>query len=312
MNVPSPLEAQMNQQLTTEGRLVSRRASRRTDLFPFWLLIPSLVLIGAVLFYPMLEGIIYSFRSGSVAKLGDFVWLENYRRLLASRDFWHALQFSAVFAVFNVIGCYVVGLGLALLLNTNVPARGFFRMALLLPWVIPSVVSMMAWRWMISDETGLVNIMLGWVGIKPIYFLVSEQWAITMVIIIKIWRSFPFMMLSLLAALQTIDHHLYEAAQIDGATPWQSFRFITMPHLWGISSVMWILMTIWTVNDFDTPWLLSQGGPSNATENLILLAYRTTFSQNDVGLSSAIAVVSLILLMILANLLMRRQNAEAA
>jgi ABC-type sugar transport system permease subunit len=299
----------MNQQLSTTGQSVrkAKRSSKR-DFLPLTLLLPSLVLIGIVLFYPMLQGILYSLREGSVAKLGSFVWLENYRRLFSSEDFRHALTFSAIFAFFNVIGCYLMGLGLALLLNRDVPFRGFFRMALLLPWIIPSVVGLMAWRLMISDEYGLVNIMLGWVGIKPIYFLVSEQWTIASVIVIKIWRSFPFMMLSLLAALQTIDHNLYEAAEIDGATRWQSFRFITVPHLWGISVVMWILMTIWTVNDFDTPWLLAQGGPSGATENLILLAYRTTFSQNDVGLGSAIAVVSLILLMILANLLMRRQN----
>jgi ABC-type sugar transport system permease subunit len=299
----------MNRQLSTTGQTVHKtKPSRKTDFLPLTLLLPSLVLIGIVLFYPMLQGILYSLRDGSVAKLGEFVWLENYRRLLSSDDFRQALFFSAVFAFFNVIGCYLLGLGLALLLNRDVPFRGFFRMALLLPWIIPSVVGLMAWRLMISDEYGLINIMLGWLGIKPVYFLVSEFWTITSVIVIKIWRSFPFMMLSLLAALQTIDHNLYEAAEIDGATRWQSFRFITMPHLWGISVVMWILMTIWTVNDFDTPWLLAQGGPSGATENLILLAYRTTFSQNDVGLGSAIAVVSLILLMILANLLMRRQN----
>jgi ABC-type sugar transport system permease subunit len=299
----------MNRQLSTTGQTIQKRKpSRKTDFLPLTLLLPSLVLIGIVLFYPMLQGILYSLRDGSVAKLGEFVWLENYRRLLSSEDFRHALFFSGVFAFFNVIGCYLLGLGLALLLNRDVPFRGFFRMALLLPWIIPSVVGLMAWRLMISDEYGLINIMLGWVGIKPVYFLVSEFWTITSVIVIKIWRSFPFMMLSLLAALQTIDHNLYEAAEIDGATRWQSFRFITMPHLWGISVVMWILMTIWTVNDFDTPWLLAQGGPSGATENLILLAYRTTFSQNDVGLGSAIAVVSLVLLMILANLLMRRQN----
>jgi ABC-type sugar transport system permease subunit len=125
---------------------------------------------------------------------------------------------------------------------------------------------------------------------------------------VKIWRSFPFMMLSLLAALQTIDRNLYEAAQLDGASRWQLFRYITFPHLTGISVVLWILMTIWTVNDFDTPFLLTQGGPSNATENLVLLAFRYTFRSNDVGLGSAVAVVSLIILMVLALILLRQQR----
>ena len=127
-------------------------------------------------------------------------------------------------------------------------------------------------------------------------------------IVIKIWRSFPFMMLSLLAAVQGIDRSLYEAAEIDGATPWQSFLQITMPQLKDISIVLCLLMTIWTVNDFDTPWLLTQGGPASATENLVLLAYRYTFGRNNVGLGSATSFVTLIILMVLVVVLLRRQR----
>ena len=129
-------------------------------------------------------------------------------------------------------------------------------------------------------------------------------------ILIKVWRSFPFMMVSCLAALQSIDQSLYEAAKIDGAGRWQSFRDITFPQITGISVVMWILMTIWSVNDFETPWLLTQGGPSNATENLIVLAYKYTFTRNDVGVGSAIAVVSMVILMTLALLLLRKNESE--
>ena len=127
-------------------------------------------------------------------------------------------------------------------------------------------------------------------------------------IVIKIWRSFPFMMLSLLAAVQGIDRSLYEAAEIDGATPWQSFLQITMPQLKDISIVLCLLMTIWTVNDFDTPWLLTQGGPASATENLVLLAYRYTFGRNNVGLGFATSFVTLIILMVLVVVLLRRQR----
>jgi ABC-type sugar transport system permease subunit len=128
------------------------------------------------------------------------------------------------------------------------------------------------------------------------------------VIVIKIWRSFPFMMLSLLAALQVIDRTLYEAGKIDGASHWQLFRHITMPHLKNISIVQAILMIIWSINDFETPFLLTQGGPANATENLILLSYRYTFGRNDVGLGSAVAILTLIVLMVLSTLMMRQQG----
>ena len=161
-----------------------------------------------------------------------------------------------------MFGSWALGLALALLLNQDIPARGFFRVALLLPWIIPSIVSIVSWRWLISDQTGLVNVALGAFGIRPIYFLSTGRLATFSVIVVKIWRSFPFMMLSLLAALQTINHESYEVASIDGAGSWQSFRFITLPQLMPISIVLWILMTIWSVNDFETPWLLTQGGPS--------------------------------------------------
>jgi multiple sugar transport system permease protein len=128
------------------------------------------------------------------------------------------------------------------------------------------------------------------------------------VIAIKIWRSFPFMMLSLLAALQAIDRSLYEAAALDGASPWNQFRYVTMPQLQNISIVLCLLMTIWTVNDFDTPWLLTQGGPANATENLVLLAYRYTFGRNNVGLGSAVSFVTLVILMLLVVIMLRRQR----
>ena len=128
------------------------------------------------------------------------------------------------------------------------------------------------------------------------------------VIVIKIWRSFPFMMLSLLAALQVIDQTLYEAAKLDGANKWQLFWHITMPHLKNISIVQAILMIIWSINDFETPFLLTQGGPSNATENLILLSYRYTFGRNDVGLGSAVAILTLVILMVLSTIMMRQQR----
>jgi multiple sugar transport system permease protein len=292
-------------------RLSGGRQRRRLDFLPYLLFLPSLALILLINLYPFLTGLYYSLKNGSLLKTGTFVGLANYRDLLSLPDFRHALWFSAIFAICNVVGSYVLGLGLALLLNQNVPGRGFFRVALLLPWIIPSIVSIISWRWMIADQNGLFNVALGWVGVGPIFFLGTGNWAIFSVIMIKVWRSFPFMMVSCLAALQSIDRDLYEAAEIDGAERWQSFRDITLPQIAGISVVMWILMTIWSVNDFETPWLLTQGGPSNATENLIILAYKYTFTRNEVGVGSAIAFVSLIILMTLAILLLRRQREEA-
>ena len=283
---------------------------RRIDFLPYALLVPSIALIVVIILYPLATGLYYSLNEGSLLRLDGFVGLDNYRNLLGMADFRHALLFSGIFAVCSVAGSYVMGLGLALLLNQEIPGRAFFRVALLLPWVIPSIVSIASWRWLIADQNGLVNQALGLVGLGPIFFLSTSDAAMFSVIMIKIWRSFPFMMVSCLAALQSIDRDMYEAARIDGAGRWQSFRDITMPQILGISVVMWILMTIWSVNDFETPWLLTQGGPSNATENLIVLAYKYTFTRSDVGVGSAIAVVSMVILMALALVLLRKQRGE--
>ena len=294
-------------------RMSRQAAGARRHRFvalPYWLLLPALILMLTIFIYPFATGFYYSLKNGTMLVSGAFVGLSNYLALFSNPDFGHALLFSAEFSLFGVAGSYLLGLGLAILLNKDVPARGFFRVALLVPWIIPSIVSMVSWRWLIADETGLVNIILGLFGIRPIYFLSTEGLAIFSVIVIKIWRSFPFMMLSILAALQTIDRDLYEAAQIDGAGRWQGFRYVTLPHLMNISIVLWILMTIWSVNDFETPYLLTGGGPSFATENLIVLAYRLTFRRDDVGSGAAVAFFTLVILMILALLLLRRQREQ--
>jgi ABC-type sugar transport system permease subunit len=278
---------------------------------PYLLLLPSLALIFIIEFYPFINGVSFSFHKGTLLGTGAFVGLGNYLRLFNSPSFYNSLWFSFIFAFFNVLVSYVLGLLLALFLNMDFPGRGFCRVALLVPWIVPAVVSIVSWKWLIADKGGLVNIILGTFGVGPIYFLSDSGWAMVAVIVIKIWRSFPFMMLSLLAALQVIDKSLYEAVKIDGANRWQAFWNITMPHIKNISIIQAILMIIWSINDFETPFLLTQGGPSSATENLILLSYRYTFGRNDVGLGSAVAILTLILLMALSTVMMRQQAKGA-
>jgi ABC-type sugar transport system permease subunit len=272
------------------------------------LLAPSVALILLVIAWPMAQGLWFSLTDGSLLKPGNFVGLDNYVKLMGSGPFWASLRFSLIFALCNIIGCYTLGLGLALLLQRDFPGRGLFRVVFLLPWIVPSLVAIVSWRWLMNDEEALFNQILTAMGLDPVYFLSDSKWAVVMVILIKIWRAFPFMLLSLLAALQTIDRTLYEAAEIDGATKAQAFWHVTFPAIRGISVVLCLLMTIWTVNDFDTPWLLAQGGPANATENLVVLAFRYTFARNDVGMGATVSFVTLALLMTIFALVLRLQR----
>jgi ABC-type sugar transport system permease subunit len=294
---------------SNRNRMLNNR-KRGTDLLPYQFILPTILLIIMINVYPFISGLIYSFQDGTLLQPGGFIGIDNYVELFTMPAFWHSLRFSTIFAFFSVIGSYLAGLGLALLLNKEVIGRGFFRVALLVPWIIPSVVSIVGWRWLIGDQNGLVNQIIQSIGLDPIFFLADANWAVFSVILIKIWRSFPFMMISLLAGIQTINHDLYESAFMDGAGRWKSFWHITLPHLKMITIVCWILMTIWCFNDFDTIWLLTEGGPANATENLIILAYKYTFSKNAVGIGSAIAIVSLVILMALAVLMLKNQEKQ--
>jgi ABC-type sugar transport system permease subunit len=297
----------------SDPHIKTANAARKSPFehLPYLLLLPSLAIICLIEFYPFLTGVSYSLHKGTLLNTGNFVGFDNYLRLFNSPDFYHSLYFSFIFALFNVVLSYLIGLGLALFLNLDFPGRGLCRVLLLLPWIVPAVVSVVSWKWLIADRGGLANIMLNTFGLGPIYFLSQSEWAMVAVIVIKIWRSFPFMMLSLLAQLQVIDRTLYEAGKLDGAGHWQLFWHITLPHLRNISIVQAILMVIWSINDFETPYLLTQGGPSSATENLILLSYRYTFGRNDIGRGSAVAILTLILLMGLATLMLREQRRPA-
>ncbi|WP_420003877.1 carbohydrate ABC transporter permease [Arenibacterium sp. LLYu02] len=295
---------------TSAWRTRARQLLSPDFVTPAVMLIPSLALISLVIAFPVAKGLWFSLTDGSLLRPGHFVGLENYIDLLGDKNFWNAVRFSTIFAICNIIGCYGLGLGLALLMQQDMPCRGLFRVLLLMPWIVPSLVAIVSWRWMVADEKALFNQIIALFGGSPVYFLSDSTWAVVVVIAIKIWRSFPFMMLSLLAALQTIDRSLYEAAEIDGATPWQAFCHVTMPAIRNISIVLCLLMTIWTVNDFDTPWLLAQGGPAGATENLVVLAYRETFARNDLGMGAAVSFVTLLVLMALFTFVLRLQKED--
>jgi multiple sugar transport system permease protein len=294
------------------------RNSRGTRRQPRWtlplgLIVPSLLVIALVNLYPFVNGLYLSLTNSSLLGTGSFVGLDSFRSVVSNIEFDGALRFTLIFAVCAVFGSYIVGLLLALLLNGEVWGRGFFRAGLLIPWIIPPIVSIVSWRWML-DQGGLINAVLGDFGIAPIFFLSSTFWAPLAVIIVKIWVSFPFMMVTCLAGLQSIPQELYEAVAIDGGGPLAAFRAITLPHLRMLSIISWLLMTIWSVNDFTTIWLLTQGGPVDSSENLIVLAFKYAFQVGSVGLGAAVAIIMMLIMLAVGIVLlwvMARQEEAA-
>src|SRR3984957_7433265 len=161
----------VDQGLQTASPAVRQARKPPFQPLPFLLLLPSLAIIFIIEFYPFINGVAFSFHKGNLLGTGAFVGLSNYLRLFNSASFYNSLWFSFIFAFFNVLVSYVLGLTLALFLNLEFPGRGFCRVALLVPWIVPAVVSNVSWKWLIADRGGLVNILLGSVGVGPIYFL---------------------------------------------------------------------------------------------------------------------------------------------
>jgi ABC-type sugar transport system permease subunit len=263
---------------------------------------PALLIILAVSFYPLLNGIGLSFRdfNAMAPNSGKFVGFENFSKLLFSDvEFRQKFGFSIVYT-FSVVGLsYIIGFILAMMLKDEMRGRGIYRTLFLLPWVVAPSVATTNWSWLFNDRLGFINGVLMKIGLveKPILFLANETIAKFTVIMTGTWRNFPFMMIIILAGLQSIPKELYESAYVDGAGFWKSLYYITIPRIRGVSSICIILEIIWTFNNFENIYLLTRGGPNNSTFVMPILTYYTAFFRNKTSYASAIAVIMLIIML---------------
>lgn len=278
----------------------------RNGLTLVLLAVPSLILLLLINLYPLVYAALQSVHAGNLLATGPFVGLENYASVLSDNQFWSSALFTLIFTVTGVFGSWAIGLGLATLLRKKIPAGGLFKVLLLLPWVVPVVVSATAWNWLVATPQSPVPQLLGFFGFDNVLFLASPILAKVTVCVFKVWISFPFMMMMMSSALASVDVNVYEAAKVDGATGWQAFRSITLPIISRSIYISWILMTIFCVNDFPTIFLLTAGGPSNATASLVVLAYETVFLNFQTGPGVAIAFLMTLVLVVVSVVLYRQ------
>jgi len=290
------------------GRPASgRRRGRRSGTITLLLLaLPSLILLLLINLYPLLYAGMQSVRSGNLIGLGKFVGLDNYVGVLQNPGFWSSALFTVIFTLTGVFGSWLIGLALAMLLRTRIPAGGVFKILLLLPWVVPVVVSATAWNWLVATPQSPLPIIANAIGLGNVLFLADPLLAKITVCVFKVWISFPFMMMMMSSALASVDTGVYEAAKVDGATGWQAFKSITMPLISRSTYISWILMTIFCVNDFPTIFLLTGGGPVNATTSLVVMAYRTVFQNFQTGPGVAIAFLMTLVLVVISVVLYRQ------
>lgn len=270
------------------------------------LAMPSIVLMALINAYPLGFALVQSMHNGGLLRLGKFVGIRNYLNVLTDPAFWSAASFTLLFTVCGVFGSWLVGFGLAVLLKPNFPGRNIFKVLLLLPWIVPIVVTSMSWNWLVATPRSLLPQLAETLGLGQVMFLADPTMAMVTVCLFKIWISYPFMMMMGAAALESIETSVYEAATLDGATPRQQLRYIVLPMTAKSTYISWILMTMFSVNDFATIYLLTGGGPVNATTSLIVLAYRSVFQDFLPGYGVAISFIMTIVLVALSLLLFRQ------
>jgi multiple sugar transport system permease protein len=233
--------------------------------------------------------------------LPALVLITHYSRaLIEEASFWPSLGKTLIWTAGAVVGGYVLGLSLALLLNMDVKGRAFFRALLLIPWVIPDVCTALLWKWLYGDEFGVINFLLAKFGIihQPVLWLSSPEMAMAAVIFVQIWKLYPVMFIVLLAALQSVPRDIYEAAMIDGAGAWRRLLSVTMPLIRPTSIIITLLAAIWTFQNFDIIYLLTGGGPADATKTLATFIYETAFWATDIGYATALGILMLLCLLL--------------
>jgi multiple sugar transport system permease protein len=270
---------------------------------------PALVIILALTIYPILNSFWLSLHQYSLRRPDSvpFVGLGNYWQLLQQKEFWHSLQVTLTFTFWQTLIVLVLSIGISLVLNEPFHGRGFVRALVLLPWAIPGVVSALMWRWVFNGQIGILNGALYSLGIIDDYhsWLIDERTTYPSLIFADVWNTFPFSTLIMLAALQAIPGELYDAARVDRAGVWNRFRHVTLPWLTHPILIVLILQTLSGLRLFDLIYLLTGGGPGDATTTLGYLVYQTSFLSYDFGMGNAYAYVMALLTLVLAILYMK-------
>jgi multiple sugar transport system permease protein len=281
------------------------RTLEREAVFSWLMLAPAVIFLAAFVAYPFAYGVYLSLEDRHVAQEGTFVGLKNYVDNWRSPVFWQVAQNTFVFTfaatVFKLIG----GMGLALVMNQRFPFKNLVRAALLLPWIVPTVLSTIAWMWIFDPTFSVINWSLVHAGLaeRGPSWVGDGFWAMVMVVIANVWRGLPFYAITLLAALQTISGELYEAAAIDGANATQRFLRVTLPLLKPVLVITTMFSVIWTFSDFQLVYVLTGGGPSNQTHLFATYAFNIAMGAGQLGSGASIALSMLPpLLMVIAAL----------
>jgi multiple sugar transport system permease protein len=268
-----------------------QRLSANHNWIAVWFMLPAAAFLILFLAYPLGLGVWMSFTDVRIGRPGVFIGLENYEWLWEDGVFWLSVFNTLLYTTVASVIKFALGLYLALLLNRNMPFKAMIRAAVLIPFIVPTVLSAIAFWWIYDSQFSIISWSLIKLGLiqQNINFLGDSTWARISVIVANIWRGVPFVAITLLAGLQTVSPSLYEAATLDGASNWQRFRFITYPLLTPIIAVVMTFSVLFTFTDFQLIWALTRGGPVNATHLMATLSYQRGILSGRLGEGAAVA-----------------------
>jgi multiple sugar transport system permease protein len=262
--------------------------------------LPALLVMIIVIGYPLVYTIYLGFfRDDPFTGTRTYNRLGNYSTLLRSERFWDITWNTFYWTIFSTFFAFVIGFGAAIVIHRDFIGRGIVRGILLIPWVISFVAAAYVWRWILHSDYGLVSGMLkrwGWID-SNIIFLDSTTWVMPSLIMVNVWKEFPFVMIMMLAGLQTVPQQLLRAARVDGASSWNQFLHVTVPQVKSVMVITLLLLLITNLNSFGLPWIMTGGGPANASMIWIVQIYTTAFRNLQFGLASAFSVILFIFML---------------
>lgn len=286
----------------------------RHALQGFLLCLPTLIIIFGFIFFPVGYSVWLSLTNKhAISAEYEYVGVSNYTGLMDDAEFWWSFQRGVIFAVGTIVFQILLGLAAALFLNQPFFGRGVVRGITLFPYMLPTIVTILLWKWLLSATFGPINFVLQWLGLirGPIVWL-GENWLMVSTIFVGMWQFFPFVVISVLARLQMIDLGLYEAAEIDGANAWKRFLYITLPELRFVLFVVILLRSFFMFTKFDVPWLMATGGGlQRLVQNLPVYAFRKTFGFFQAGEGAAISVTLFLMLVLWTIVYFRIYRKEA-
>lgn len=289
----------------------------QSRLFLVLMLGPALLVVGAVVAWPLFYNVLLSLSNANIYHIRDWeiIGFQQYQAVLGEPLFWNIFGKTVLWTVVNIVFHVALGVFLAVILNQKfIVGKPAWRIFLILPWALPQYITALTWRGMFNYEYGSINLILTkFLNLSPIEWLASPGQAFTAAILTNIWLGFPFMMVIALGGLQSIPSELYEAAQIDGASPWQQFRAITAPLLKPVMLPAITLGTVWTFNNVNVIYLISNGGePADSTHILVSYVYKAAFGMYRFGWAAALSVIIFIILFTFCQVFLNRTKATEA